>query len=120
MNDFGECDVTVERVDFCAPPSSIAASYDAVVAADCVYSPETAKALVKTVRTALKPGGLALVVCASATTRFGSELVQSAFTEAGFDGTVETITPDAALPFLAEAAGYAPGMSFDVHRWRRR
>ena len=52
--------------------------------------------------------------------RFGSELVQSAFAEAGFQGGVETITPDAALPLLKDAAGYAPGMSFDVHRWRRR
>ena len=26
VNDFGACDVTVERVDFCAPPSSIADS----------------------------------------------------------------------------------------------
>ena len=43
------------------------------VAADCVYSPETATALVKTVRTALKPGGLALVVCAETRVRFGSE-----------------------------------------------
>ena len=68
-------------------------------------------------RTALKPGGLALVVCAETRVRFGSELVQSAFTEAGFDGHVETVTPHA-LPFLAEAAGYAEGMSFDVHRWR--
>ena len=117
VNDFGACDVTVERVDFCAPPASIAASYDAVIAADCVYSPETAKALVKTVRTALKPGGLALVVCAERRVRFGSELVESAFTEASFEGHVETITPHA-LPFLAEAAGYAEGMSFDVHRWR--
>ena len=120
VNDFGACDVSVERVDFCAPPSSIAASYDAVVAADCVYSPETAKALVATVRTALTPGGLALVVCAERRVRFGSELVQSAFAEAGFQGGVETITPDAALPLLKDAAGYAPGMSFDVHRWRRR
>ena len=118
VNDFGACDVTVERVDFCAPPSSITESYDAVIAADCVYSPETAKALVATVRTALKPGGLALVVCAETRVRFGSELVESAFTEAGFDGHVETVTPDAALPLLKEAAGYAEGMSFDVHRWR--
>ena len=117
VNDFGACDVTVERVDFCAPPSSIAASYDAVIAADCVYSPETATALVATVRTALKPGGLALVVCAETRVRFGSELVESAFAEEGFEGTVETVTPHA-LPFLAEAAGYAEGMSFDVHRWR--
>ena len=118
VNDFGACDVSVERVDFCAPPASITESYDAVIAADCVYSPETATALVKTVRTALKPGGLALVVCAETRVRFGSELVESAFTEAGFDGHVETITPDAALPLLKEAAGYAEGMSFDVHRWR--
>ena len=120
VNDFGACDVTVERVDFCVPPPSIAESYDAVIAADCVYSPETAKALVATVRTALAPGGLALVVCAERRVRFGSELVQSAFAEAGFQGGVETITPDAALPLLKDAAGYAPGMSFDVHRWRRR
>ena len=109
--------MTVARVDFCAPPASITESYDAVIAADCVYSPETAKALVKTVRTALKPGGLALVVCAETRVRFGSELVESAFTEAGFAGHVETVTPHA-LPFLAEAAGYTPGMKFDVHRWR--
>ena len=43
--------------------------------------------------------------------------VESAFAEEGFEGTVETVTPRA-LPFLAEAAGYAEGMSFDVHRWR--
>ena len=76
-------------------------------------------ARVATVRTALTPGGLALVVCAERRVRFGSELVQSAFAEEGFDGTVETVTPHA-LPFLAEAAGYAPGMSFDVHRWPLR
>ena len=34
------------------------------------------------------------------------------------NGHVETVTPDAALPLLKDAAGYTPGMKFDVHRWR--
>ena len=98
MNDFGACDVTVARVDFCAPPASIAASYDAVIAADCVYSPETATALVATVRTALTPGGLALVVCAETRVRFAALCSRVAPSRKEATGHVGSSAARVALP----------------------
>jgi 16S rRNA G527 N7-methylase RsmG len=118
VNDFGACLVDVERVDFCAPPASLAGGYDAVLAADVVIDAATATGLAETVHAALKVGGVALVVCVESRTRFGSELVRSAFIEAGLVGKVERVVPDA-LPLLAGASGYAAGMAFDVHRWRK-
>ena len=131
VNDFGACDVTVARVDFCARPASIAASYDAVIAADCVYSPETATALVATVRTARRRSPAAWrwwsaprPACASAKTasvarvRRRAPRTASRSRRPGFDGHVELVTPpsyDAVLPL---AAGGGAGVRADGHeRW---
>lgn len=118
VNDFGACLVDVERVDFCAPPASLAGGYDAVLAADVVIDAATATGLAETVHAALKVGGIALVVCVESRTRFGSELVHRAFAKAGLVGKVERVVPSS-LPLLAGASGYAAGMAFDVHRWRK-
>ena len=90
-------------------------SVDVILAADIICQPEDAIAVSKTIYDALRPGGIALVVCANAEHRYGVEYFARECEERGMlvsSTDVATMYNGELLSgnIMETAAGYIEGM----------
>jgi len=99
---------------------------DVILAADIICQPEDAIASAKTIYDALKPGGVALVVCATAEHRFGVEIFASECEERGLEVVASNVAEmyDGGLLFgeqqMQTAAGYVDGMELTFFTINKR
>ncbi|KAL9188904.1 hypothetical protein ACHAXT_011394 [Thalassiosira profunda] len=97
---------------------------DIILAADIICQPEDAVAASKTIIDALKPGGLALVVCANSEHRFGVEIFVEECQKRGLEVRTTDVTEmfDGALltEQMESSAGYVDGMELSFFEVGKR
>jgi len=99
---------------------------DVILAADIICQPSDAVAASKTIKDALRPEGVAYVVCATAQHRYGVEIFGNECKERGLDVTARNVAEiyenhgeGMLLEEMQTAAGYVEGMEltfFEIHK----
>mmetsp|Transcript_32894 Transcript_32894/g.69211 ORF Transcript_32894/g.69211 Transcript_32894/m.69211 type:complete len:484 (-) Transcript_32894:71-1522(-) len=98
---------------------------DVILAADIICQAEDAIAAAKTIHDALRPGGVALVVCANAEHRFGVEIFANECEQRGLEVAATDVAEMYDGELLSEkimhsAAGYVDGMELTFFRIEKR